>query len=229
MSDYGSQTVHSKNPFARFAHRSRIEKSICLARRLATGRILDYGCGSGLFVERMNRTGGNLAVGYEPFMDERTANGLPIFREYEAVRSYGPFLLITLFETVEHLTDEELAEFLSRCSELLAGDGELLISAPIEIGPALFLKEMNRSLRSFAIPDYQLGEFLKAGIFGIAARRAPNVKLSHRGFDFRQAIRKMEFHGWRVSVLEYGPLPLPGWYGNSQVYLTARKHRDAGG
>ena len=73
MSNYDAQTINSRNPIARFSHRTRVEKSIGLAKdRIEFGRFLDYGCGSGVFVERMNRLRSEIAYGYEPFMEERT-------------------------------------------------------------------------------------------------------------------------------------------------------------
>lgn len=218
---YDKQTINSPNPLARYAHRSRIRKSIQLAlsKLPPRGRVLDYGCGSGVFVNEMLALRPACAVGYEPFMTERASAALPIYSRIEDIEPMGPFSLVTLFETIEHLSDEETAGFLRTCADLLSPAGGLLISGPIEIGPALIAKEFNRSILRFNRPDYGLVEFAKASLFGIPARRAENIKTSHRGFDFRQAVGLFRNSGWRVEVLQYGPLPIGTWYGNSQVYL----------
>jgi 2-polyprenyl-3-methyl-5-hydroxy-6-metoxy-1,4-benzoquinol methylase len=228
MSGYDDATINSKNPFARFAHRTRLRKSIELARNyLEAGRILDYGCGSGVFIKEINRIRPGIAVGYEPFMKERNREGLPIYREFKDVKDLAPFGTITLFETIEHLSDVELEDFLSDSTSILSNDGKILISAPIEIGPALFLKELNRSLLRCKKSEYSFWGFFKAAVFGIPPQRANDIKRSHCGFDFRQAIREIEAKGWTVSILGFSPIPLLGWYGNSQVFLLAQKQTNS--
>jgi len=223
---YDKQTINSPNPLARYAHRSRIRNSIQLAlsKLPPQGQVLDYGCGSGVFVDEMLALRPDCAVGYEPFMTERASSALPIYSRIEDIESMGPFSLVTLFETIEHLSDEETARFLQTCGKLLSPAGGILISGPIEIGPALIAKEFNRSILRFNLPDYGFVEFAKASIFGIPARRAENIKTSHRGFDFRRVVSLFQSSGWIVEILQYGPLPIGTWYGNSQVYLwLARK------
>jgi 2-polyprenyl-3-methyl-5-hydroxy-6-metoxy-1,4-benzoquinol methylase len=139
------------------------------------------------------------------------------------VKKQAPFGTITLFETIEHLSDVELGDFLRRSSSVLADKGKILISAPVEIGPALLLKELNRSLLRCKKSEYRFWEFFKAAVFGIPPQRANDIKRSHRGFDFRKAIRDIETKGWTVSILGFSPIPLLGWYGNSQVFLLAQK------
>ncbi|MCC9602307.1 methyltransferase domain-containing protein [Stieleria sp. JC731] len=224
MSNYDLQTINAKNPIARYSHRTRVRHSIELAKgRLASGRILDYGCGSGVFVNEMNQIRSGIAYGYEPYLKDRTAENLPIYRDFEDVKAFGPFSTITLFETLEHLSATELDEFLERSSQVLDGEGRILISAPIEIGPALIMKELNRTFLKFKKSEHHFSEFVKAAVFAKPARRAPNIKYSHRGFDFRQAIQEIESRGWKVTILSFSPLPVIGWYGNSQVFMSVAK------
>jgi SAM-dependent methyltransferase len=224
MKSYDEQTINSLNPLARFAHRHRVKKSIELTLPLLeNGTVLDYGCGSGVFVGALQALRPGCAVGYEPFMKERSQGNLPVYSKLEDVEKLGPYKLITLFETIEHLSKEEIDNFLGVCERLLPTAGGILISGPIEIGPALFLKELNRYISSFKLSDMSLMEILKAGLLGIPARRASNIKISHKGFDFRSAISYLNSRGWSTKILLYGPLPIGTWYGNSQVYLWANK------
>jgi SAM-dependent methyltransferase len=212
--------VNSPNPLARFAHRNRINKSIELTlSKLTEGSVLDYGCGSGVFVARLLSLRPNSVVGYEPFMSERAQEKLPVYSTLEDIETMCPFSVVTLFETMEHLSEQETVDFLSTCDRVLDPAGGILVSGPIEVGPALIAKEFNRSFLRFRAPEYGPIEFIKASIFGIPGRRAENIKTSHRGFDFRRAIALFERLNWSVEVLHYGPLPIDTWYGNSQVYL----------
>jgi hypothetical protein len=152
-------------------------------------------------------------------MTERAAGGLPIHRTIDEVSDLGPFSMVTLFETIEHLHQEELVDFLSTCERVLGPDGGILISGPIEVGPALLLKEANRSILHFRRPEHGLLELAKASVLGIRASRAIDIKRSHKGFDFRNAISAIEALGWGAEMLHFGPLPIGTWYGNSQFYL----------
>lgn len=225
MSTYESQTINARNPLARFAHRNRLGRSLQLALpKLKGGKLLDYGCGSGTFIAEIEAQHPGSAFGYEPFMDERDKPNLPISRHLNEVENHGPFKIITLFETLEHLDDVELSDFLAVCYKNLdQAEGGILISCPIEIGPAVFLKEANRVLVRKNKPEYRFVEFLMTVFFGRPARRAENIKISHRGFDFRKSVKFMSSAGWDVEILSYGPIGIPTWYGNSQVYMWVKR------
>jgi methyltransferase family protein len=218
---YASNTINSPNPLIRFAHRNRLKKSVqFLENSVPCGKILDYGCGRGDFILLLRGKMDYTCYGYEPFMKERIDDVI-IYTERNELKRLAPYNAITLFETIEHLTETDLNDFLSFAREVLADSGKILISAPIEIGPALFLKEISRSFFRFRLSEYGIIELICAAVFGIAAKRAENIKTSHKGFDFRRMIKCIEGKGLRTSILGYGPLPMGSWWGNSQVYLYA--------
>lgn len=225
---YARLTIDSPNPLARYAHRVRLQKSLALALgRTGSAKVLDYGCGSGAFVSAVLGLKKEI-VGYEPFMEERSAPRLPIYSSMADVEARGPYTLVTLFETIEHLHDQEIDAFLRSCDSVLSSTGGILISAPIEMGPALLLKELNRYLRTPRelrpeCLEHSAAELLKASIFGVSPERTRGIKGSHKGFDFRQTIRYLEDKGWNVTTLSHSPLPIGTWYGNSQVFLWARR------
>jgi SAM-dependent methyltransferase len=226
MGNYDAQTVNAANPVVRFAHRSRVRRSLALALpRLGSGKLLDYGCGSGVFLSEVIARQPGCAVGYEPFMTERARASLPIFGTLAELELRGPYNLITLFETIEHLSDDELELFLKFARRVLTPTGGILMSGPIEIGPALVFKDLSRFAFRRKGSEHRPLELLKAAIFGIPARRAENLKTSHRGFDFRRARNDLRNRGWETDVLAYGPLPTGTWYGNSQVYLWSYRAR----
>lgn len=226
---YDEQTINSPNPLARFSHRRRLAKSIALvAAHPGVQRLLDYGCGSGDFLRALQQSTPLQAIGYEPFMLERAHEQLPIHNNLEAIREIAPFDLITVFETIEHLTRDELMAFLVQAKDLLSPHGRILFSAPIEIGPALLLKTLNRASRAKRWPpELSLRELAAACLLGIPQTRAENIKISHQGFDFRQAITDLQHHFGPVEIASYGPLPTGTWYGNSQVFFWLQRSLDA--
>jgi SAM-dependent methyltransferase len=221
---YDKQTINTPNPIARFAHRNRLARVISLIKsQVGLSKLIDYGCGSGAFIKAIQGINGIAAIGYEPFMTERVDTDSPIYSDYLPVKDAAPFDAITIFEAIEHLDETELCEFLVQATELLTDNGKILFSAPIEIGPALFLKEINRCILHKRLPENNLLELLLASLFGVPAKRATNIKGSHKGFDFRKAIRFLECEFGPVTIASYGPLPIGSWYGNSQVYFWLTK------
>ena len=224
---YEKHTIHSPIPFVRYAHQSRIIKCVQYVYPfLEKGKILDYGCGTGVFISILNKIKPHSAIGYEPFMKEKYTKDNPIYPEYNDVLKCSPFDTITIFEVIEHLSNEKFDEFLLRADELFCKNrGTILVSVPIEIGPVLIPKEIYRVLASINI-EYKILEFLKATFLGIPGERIGSITDgygSHKGFDFRKLLEQFQSKGWHTTILGYGPLPFKHWYGNSQVFFKAER------
>lgn len=224
---YARQTLDAPNPLRRYSHRNRLKRSLSLALPMASGTILDYGCGSGVFIQA-SLSANVPAVGYEPFMREQVSDVLPIYSDWSDVERLKPYGLVTIFETIEHLSIGELDTFLDSCQAILSLEGKILISVPIEIGPALFLKHVSRGIVSGMRDFYSVNalySLLSAAILGIPEKRTADLKLSHKGFDFRAMLRHINSKSWATQILCYGPLPIGTWYGNSQVFILASRQR----
>ena len=217
---YENQTLNHPNFIARFAHRNRHRKSIYLVTKLLKNKakaIIDYGCGKGAFIDELRKEGFNFAYGYEPFMEQSHEKDY-IFKDISSF-SKDSVELITLFETIEHLSEAELNSFFNFCNHYLVAEGTILVSAPIELGPAVIVKDIVRSLLFKRPLEYELMELIKCGIFGINVSRSHSIKGSHKGFDFRKSISFIKENYGEVRILGFGPLPIGTWYGNSQVYF----------
>jgi 2-polyprenyl-3-methyl-5-hydroxy-6-metoxy-1,4-benzoquinol methylase len=224
---YEKQTVDNPNPIARFAHRTRMRKSKRLVGPFLIGSatLLDYGCGQGRYLHNlaMEIKGDQPQVtllGYDPYMSAKF-EGYRIVSDPTAIAPESVDILTSL-EVCEHLTDEEFQEFMDFAVKVMAPDGRLLVSVPIETGPVVLLKEVSRSILFRRRPTLSASELFKAALFGIPARRAEDRKTSHRGYDWRvtQQILLETFH---CEHIEFSPLPYKSWYGQSQVFMRFRK------
>ena len=225
---YDDHTINSSCIIARFSHRNRINKCLKLVlnhyrvnEQAKKINILDYGCGTGIFISRLNKLIPDVAIGYEPIMNQKHEAMLPIYNNLDIISNFAPFNIITIFEVLEHLQWVEINNILSRCRELLTSNGVILISVPIEIGPVVIFKEFNRYRRTKKW-NYGFVELIKTFFLGTKGlRENPESSfMSHKGFDFRELILFLKEKNWIIEKIDYGPIPIKSWYGNSQVYLS---------
>lgn len=221
MVSYDRQTINSPNPLARFAHRSRVAKSVALAEKYLPqkGVVVDFGAGTGLFLSALGaRRSDAMLCAIEPFMPRATNPRIHYFPNLASLNLEAD--LISAFEVCEHLTDAEIEQFLASAQHAIKIDGKLIVSVPIMIGGALLLKELNRSLLFRRASDYSISELL-AGFFGRAVQRTTDRLTSHKGFDFRW-LREKLCERFSIEAEIPSPLPLP-WWANSQVFFICRK------
>lgn len=105
------------------------------------------------------------------------------------------------------------------CRHPAGSQGRTTVLAPIEIGPALFIKTLHRSSRARRWPLIPPEQLIAASLFGLPPNRASDIKTSYQGFDFRCTIRFLEHHFGPVRMAGYSPFSIGGWYGNSQVFF----------
>lgn len=224
---YDKQTVDNPNPIARFAHQARLKKS----KRLVTpflaesAVLLDYGCGQGRFLHDIasaikDQNPHVTLLGYDPYMSAEY-DGYRIVSDPDAIAPRSVTIL-TCLEVCEHLTVSETQEFITFALNVLEPNGRLLVSVPIMTGPAVLLKELSRSILFRRRSDMTASELFKAAFLGIPARRAENIKDSHRGFDWR-VTRRTLLESFHCVSIEFSPLPFKGPYGQSQVLMLYQR------
>lgn len=219
---YEQQTLDHPNLLARYSHRTRFARSKQIVCSLAgpDAHVLDYGCGRGRFLHELSKMPEASTwklLGYDPYK-------AAVYTGYEAVTDPAlvpdaSLSVLTCLETCEHLPDEEIEKLADFASSKLMRGGHMLITVPIMIGPALLAKEIIRTRLKGEPSDTAMGDLLRGALLAIPPPRAEDILKSHRGFDWRQVKR---FFSERLSLVQesFSPLPLIGWYGNSQAILV---------
>jgi hypothetical protein len=229
---YDRQTYNNPNPFARFAHRTRLRRSQVIVeeclRDLAAAVLVDFGCGQGRFLHelwvgfRRSRKGGVRLLGYDPYMESK-------FEEYQVVSDLaaipdGGVDVITCLEVCEHLDESEFRAFLDFVRVKLRLGGWLLVTVPIMCGPVVLLKELSRMVLFRRWSDTSPRELWYAAVKRIAPARAANIKTSHRGYDWRITLEVLKAE-LELERIDFSPIPSIGWQWNSQALMLLRKHR----
>jgi len=225
--NYEKQTLDNPNPIARFAHRTRFKLSKQIVYNLVTKNsvVLDFGCGHGRFLNEISfddkiKNNDCKLLGYDPYLKINFENFIVV--NDSAHIPDNSVDIITCLEVVEHLYDDEIDSFLDFADKKLRPNGKILITVPIMIGPAMFLKELFRAILHRSWPTIKFIDVVKSGLFGISAPRADNVKISHQGFDWRVAKKKIS-EVFSLKKLSFSPIPGIGWYGNSQAIMIFEK------
>ncbi len=217
---YSAQTLDTPNPIARYAHRQRYKASFDRATRDVRqgGTVLDFGCGEGDFLNTLAELRPDLSLyGFDPESDH-VPERYRLVDDMAAVPS-GSVDLVCCFETLEHLYDPEIASFLSEAARVLVPGGEVSISVPVIGGPTLLLKEANRAVLFRRRSDYSARELLAASFGGRPATRPDDIRVSHKGFDFRPLLRTLS-ERFDVDNTAYTPFPALPWWLNSQVFAS---------
>ncbi len=226
---YEKQTLDHPNLLARFAHRTRFKKSAALVLEgLEPGAaVFDYGCGQGRFLhglvgalQAQPEHAATKFFGYDPYMTAKFG-GFRVVSDPDAVPAES-LDVITSMEVCEHLDDEAMARFVRFVEEKLKPGGKALVTVPIMIGPAVLAKEWSRMLLFRRRSDTGSAELWRAAFLSVPPKRAENIAVSHRGYDWRVTHRILSAE-FRCETLMFSPLPFIGGYGNSQAIMVFRK------
>lgn len=246
---YARKQIFSRNRLVAWSHSSRFALARHLVATYAGGRLLDYGCGDGTFVAMVHdlfpdATGADIEPGQVRECAERLASlrGLRFSTTgaLAGATHTAQYDVVTCMEVLEHCPDDIREGVLDDLRRLCAPRGAVLISVPIETGPALAAKQAARAfaaftgLREYAARErYAPREFLTmlfAGADTRIAREESTATLpdggavrftGHKGFNWRALERTLD----RRFIVErrlYSPIPFAGRWLNSQVWFICR-------
>ncbi|HET6736482.1 class I SAM-dependent methyltransferase [Mycobacterium sp.] len=240
---YYQSQIGSKNKVIAWSHQSRFDKALDLIGH-GTQKLLDYGCGDGTF----------LALAQDRFVEghgvdvdadqisgcrERLADidNVNFFTNAELAdpKHDGTYDVVTCMETLEHCTAPVVESVLVDVARLVAPNGRVIISVPVEIGPSFMVKQSVRAIaRRQGASSYQLQEKYPVGqaLKMLFARRGTSIDRpvygeppltghSHFGFNWRHLRGRVSQH-LKVERTLYTPLGFLGGWFSSQAYFVCR-------
>jgi SAM-dependent methyltransferase len=245
---YAAKQIFCKDRLIAWSHRRRFEVGLRLAERFAGKRLLDYGCGDGTFLALL--AGGQhrpaSAVGAE--LDDaqvddcrRRLSHLPSVSFVKIASLDAPqydeaFDGVVCMEVLEHVVAVDAV--IDRLARVLAPNGALVVSVPVETGVPLLLKQMARRVAGWrGIGDYPgtspytIREYVSSVFAGSTphiARPIYNVGgempfHDHKGFNWR-ALRDRLARRFVIEDVVASPLPLLGPNLATQVsFVTSKK------
>jgi SAM-dependent methyltransferase len=230
----------------RWSHGSRFRVARELVAPHAGKRLLDYGCGDGTFLSMVHDLFPT-AVGAE--VDAALAadaarrftgdDGLRfVHTSALANEADGSFGVAVCMEVFEHCTADAVERVVADLRRLVAKDGTVIVSVPVETGPALVGKQLYRRLAARrGLEGYrdretytarELAAMLVAG-GGTAIDRPvyrssfpsgeANVYHGHKGFNWRALRRRLEAD-FIVRQTRFSPVPALGPLLNSQAWFV---------
>jgi len=224
---YSHLTIDSESAIKRFSHRTRFSIAQRLLRASALDRVLDYGAGDGYFLQLMASTApAAMMVAYDPSEDmlsqirvASSTNTIIAVAEITGFQDHF-FDRIVCLEVLEHLTETQQVDTLRQIRRLVAKDGLLLLSVPIEIGPSAIAKNVARRISGHVHPGASFSNVIRSAL-GVPVERDA-ARVSHIGFDHRALRRLFPACGWEIESTVCSPWPLLGSLLNSQIFFVLR-------
>ena len=229
--NYDKYTHNSKNPFARYAHRSRLSIALSLFKNRTSLNILDFGCGDGNFLNSLSKE--NRTIGFEPYMPiNKIFKNLQIYSEWNQVinttKEHDLFDVVTCFEVMEHFSEERQINNLNKIKEVMKDSGKLIISVPIEKGLMSIIKNIRRISISYSGNKhiYTLYNIICSAV-GIKTQSLKKLRngdkyLSHMGFYFDN-FEEILTQNFIIKEKRFSPFNRLLFHFNSQVFYTLIK------
>lgn len=243
---YARKQIHCPSRVVAWSHGSRFQLAVSLATAQPGGRLLDYGCGDGTFItfshDAFDRVvGADVDAAQIADCERRLAAltnvGFVTTPALDAAEHRHAYDVVTCMEVLEHCLDDERRRVLDQLGRLAKAGGRVIISVPIEIGPALLGKQFFRALAALRghgdyrhRETYTPREMLAAAcgsrhvpraVYTLEGPAGPYTYCGHKGFDWRVLEREIR-ERFVVERRLFSPMPLFGPLLNSQVWFACR-------
>ncbi len=229
-----------------WSHRARFAAGLGLLGG-SPRRLLDYGCGDGTFLAMAaDRIVTGCGADLDAAQTEEARRRLASFSnlqfctigELSAPTHASAYDVVTCMETLEHCTEDVVHIVLGDLSRLVAADGRVIISVPIETGPTFLLKLLVRKAAAWrGLSDYRYYESYPVSdalrmIF--AGKRGPIARPvyggpaspyhSHYGFNWKALREKVREH-LAIEATHFSPLGFSRGLASSQAWFVCRPIR----
>jgi SAM-dependent methyltransferase len=244
---YAAKQIFSRDRLVAWSHRRRFEAGLSLAARFRGRRILDYGCGDGTFLallwDRDARPAS--AVGAEldrvQVDDCRARLGHLPGVAFESIarlddEAYaGAFDGVICMEVLEHVVAVDAV--IDRLWRVLADEGTLIVSVPVETGLPLLVKQAARRIAGWrGIGDYAMNarytvrEYAASLIAGAEPHMPRPIYNAggevpfhdHKGFNWR-VVRDRVARRFTIDRVVGSPMVWLGPAFATQVWFVARR------
>lgn len=249
---YARKQIFCKDWLISWSHRSRFQLGLDLAAQFAGKRILDYGCGDGSFLMMLMKGDSppSSALGAELHDDlindcrarlgSQPGLSFALNDELDSLKHHGLYDAVICMEVLEHVVDVRVV--LDRFVRLLAPQGKLIISVPVETGLPLLVKQAVRRVAGWrglgdypGITPYTLGE-LWTSVLANSKRQhivrpthenaIGGVSHDHKGFNW-MALRETLTERFRIERTVGSPITWLTPHLASQVWFIASRRPDA--
>ncbi len=244
---FAKKQIGSKDRLISWTHQSRFTVGLEFAAQCAGKRILDYGSGDGTFLAMAmsaeHRPARAVGAELEPsvvddcnarFAEVDGLDFIPI-GDLDGEAHAGAYDGVFCMEVLEHVVD--LDPIFDQFASLLAPDGRLYVSVPVETGLPLIFKQTYRTIAGWrgigdypGIEPYTTGELLASLFPGTRQHIRRPVFTSpdgfeshdHKGFNWRHLCELLANRFERERAIA-SPIPALTPHLASQVWLQFRK------
>lgn len=246
---YAQKQLLSRDRLVAWSHARRFATALAIARSFAGKRILDYGSGDGTFLAlaMMAEAPPAAAVGAELFdhviadcrerYDSETRISFVQVASLDAPEHARRYDAVFCMEVLEHVVDWEPE--LARMSRLLAAGGTLVVSVPVETGPAVLVKQTVRTIAGWRKIGHYPGTTpytwreLAAAVFAGATQHVQRPVFDfgdgpghdHKGFNWRVLHARLS-RQFDVTRVVASPFPWLGPGLATQVWFMCRLRED---
>jgi 2-polyprenyl-3-methyl-5-hydroxy-6-metoxy-1,4-benzoquinol methylase len=246
---YARKQIFSRSRLVAWSHGSRFDTARRLAAPHAGSRLLDYGCGDGTFLALVHDLFPRaLGVDADSVQisgcAERFASlgglSFALANHLEEPQHSGRYGVIVCMEVLEHCPADVQRRVVDDLARVCAPEGRVIVSVPIEIGPALAAKQAARAFAAArGLSEYaareryrptELARMIIAGPRTSIPREETSVDLDdgtsmrftgHKGFNWRALERLIESR-FAIERRLCSPMPILGTWLNSQVWFVLR-------
>lgn len=245
---YATKQIFSRARVIAWSHRRRFAAGLQLAARFEGRRVIDYGCGDGTFLALLDATGHppGQAVGAEidgfqvadcqRRLGDRRRLSFTSIAALDDECHRGAYDAVVCMEVLEHVVD--LTTVIERLWRLLADDGTLLVSVPVETGLPLLVKQTTRRIAGWrGIGDYACTspytwneyrasvfagreQHIARPVYGAGGSGPPFY--DHKGFNWRSLQDRLS-DWFEIRQVVASPFPRLGPQFATQVWFEGRK------